>query len=75
MTAAGRCVYCHAEINPKRDYRKVSGWARSRGATGGTNALREKVEQDEWACMFCIERPRNIAPLQGQMTIGDMGVK
>lgn len=51
----GRCVFCGDPINPDRDYRKVTGWERHRVA-GGTNAIRLREPQEQWACFRCVDK-------------------
>lgn len=55
MTANLRCTFCGAEIKLNRDYQKVVGFEKRR-IQGGTNALRMREPQQEWACMHCIDR-------------------
>lgn len=68
MAESGFCVFdCGTEIDPDRDYRKVVGFERHR-QQGGTNALRLRQPQDEWACRWCVERQaKGLAVGQGTM--------
>lgn len=59
------CTFCGAEINPARDYRKVTGFERHR-SQGGTNAIRLREVHDVWGCRSCVERSaKGISPQQG----------
>ena len=51
-----RCASCNDTINPKQDYRLVTGFVKAR-PQGGTNslALRKIIEPQVWKCRFCIE--------------------
>ena len=47
------CEDCGKPVDPKWDYREVTGWERPRGATGGTNALRDRTETGRWCHRSC----------------------
>lgn len=66
---AGHCVFCDERINVNTAYRRVEGWAKPRGAEGGTNALAlREVHEDEWACEGCVDKQkRGIAPEQASL--------
>lgn len=65
---AGNCTFCGSPINVDRDYRKVSGWSRERGAAGSTNAVRLKEKGDEWACAPCVDKQvRGVSAEQGAL--------
>lgn len=67
MPDAGQCIHCSDPIDPDQDFRKVIGWERRRGA-GGTNAIKLRQPQDEWACRYCIAKlVKGISPTQGSM--------
>lgn len=55
MSATPKCCFCGAAIMPALDYRRVSGFERSRKA-GGTNALALREPSNEWACSGCVRR-------------------
>lgn len=55
MTHQLKCMYCGKEISLNRDYQRVTGFEKRRNQ-GGTNALRLREPQEEWACMFCVDR-------------------
>lgn len=60
------CVFCGEAVNPEFDFRKVEGWERNRRSAGGTNAIRLRVQKDEWAHKFCIDKmARGIPANQG----------
>ena len=64
----GRCVYCDGPVDPDRDYRRMVGWARDRGAAGGVNALRVREACPEWACSGCVDKlAEGITPNQTAM--------
>lgn len=63
-----KCIDCGCEIDPKRDYRKVSGWERGQRTGGGTNAIALREPTDEWRCRWCVEKlGRGISPEQGSL--------
>jgi hypothetical protein len=49
-----KCAFCGDPVDPKCDFRKVTGWECKR-TDGGTNALRLREQHDEWAHKVCVD--------------------
>lgn len=64
------CSLCGRPIPSLRDaFQKVTGWTRSRGATGGVNAVTMRVDHDEWAHPICLEKAKRDAERPGQLSL------
>lgn len=64
-----KCAFCGTPVDPDQPtvYRKVVGWERKRDQ-GGTNAIRLRVPQPEFACQFCIDKEsRGVSASQGAL--------
>lgn len=64
-----KCAFCAKPVDPEGPfaYRKVVGWERKRDQ-GGTNAIRLRVPQPEFACEFCINKEtKGINARQGSL--------
>lgn len=55
-----RCVLCQESVDPDSHLvlRRITGFAQSRGATGGVHGLRDKQWGDEYAHTLCIDRKK-----------------
>lgn len=58
------CVDCGEPIDPRYDYRQVTGWERPR-SKGGLHALRDRIETGRWLCRRCYD----LRHLHGQTSI------